>query len=171
MKSSMRHESTLPSFCSDMSSQQQLGSGSANPVEGDLHADLQNSHIQAPVNPAQQAVPKQEGDIPLAQALTGRTTVKYYLDALGLASGERAGGKHSFPDPDVHDLYSRVTLFVTTSTLPTELSGLRLAIGQPGFLMDESESFMSRFGYIWGDDGRRSAKNDLNISKPEDKAT
>jgi hypothetical protein len=113
--------------------------------------------------------PKQEGENPLIDSLKAKKRVKDYLDGLGLAIDLRAAGEHKFLNADAQNLYDSVTNLVADSKLPTELPSLRLEYSKPDCLKREAEIWISTYGFIWGNDNRRSTQNHLNISQPDDR--
>lgn len=115
--------------------------------------------------------PKQEGEVLLIDCMKLGRNVQDYLNTLGLATDDRVGGKHHFHVPSAQRLYQSVTEIVAHSTLPADLQDLRIAYSETDCLIKESQSLAATYGFIWRDDHRRSATNELRISQPDDGAS
>ncbi|KAH6865183.1 hypothetical protein BKA58DRAFT_404946 [Alternaria rosae] len=135
MESSMRHESTLPSFCSNTSSQQQLDLGSANPVEGDLHADLHNSHIQA----VRMICSLSQYTVSIDNLLRLLMAKRLYKAKVGLnATSRRRNGSHSSSTlPELVNKTSSTTSMIKAGAMTSNSASYM----NDGHNSDDSESF------------------------------
>jgi len=119
---------------------------------------------------------EKHGVNPLLDCLRERRALKEYLEALGLiADGEgiRTNNySHSFQSDDIHQLYTDISeAGAAHIKLLADCPDIRLEFTKPSCFKQDAQSLITRYGFIWGDDGCRKAHNELRISQPKDKAT